>query len=153
VHTCATAAVAEQQARAEKVAENILCEWFTGVVDWATEQVRLQEQRVDLMLVRGGLKYLIVEVKRPGSFEGRGAIMRALTQARGYATELRVDRVAISDGCILEAYDVTGDGLRPHAGAPPPVPNRDGTLDRVSRAPSPVSGGGALVQDLPGPRQ
>lgn len=100
---------------AEKVAENILCELFTGVLDWTTEQVRLQEQRVDLMLTRGGLKYLIVEVKRPGSFDGRGSILRALSQARGYATELMVDKVAVSDGCIFEAYDVTADGLRPRA--------------------------------------
>lgn len=107
------AAVGGQQAPAEKVAENILCELFTTVLDWTTEQVRLQEQRVDLMLTRNGLRYLIVEVKRPGSFDGRGSILTALTQARGYATQLRVDRVAVSDGCTLEAYDITADGLRP----------------------------------------
>jgi hypothetical protein len=95
---------------AEKVAENILCELFTGVLDWTTEQVRLQEQRVDLMLTRNGLKFLIVEVKRPGSFDGRGSITAALTQARGYATELKVDKVAVSDGCVFEAYDLAPDG-------------------------------------------
>lgn len=109
------AAVGVRQVPAEKIAENILCELFTGVLDWTTEQVRLQERRVDLMLTRCGLKYLIVEVKRPGSFDGRGAIVRALNQARGYASELRVNSVAVSDACILEAYDVTADGLRPRA--------------------------------------
>jgi hypothetical protein len=109
------AAVGAGQVPAEKIAENILCELFTRVLDWTTEQVRLQEQRVDLMLTRGGLKYLIVEVKRPGSFDGRGPVVRALNQARGYASELRVDRVAVSDACLLEAYDVTADGLRPRA--------------------------------------
>jgi hypothetical protein len=107
--------VSAERAPAEKVAENILCELFTGVLDWTTEQIRLQEQRVDLTLSRGGLKYLIVEVKRPGSFDGRGSILRALTQARGYAVELKVDRVAVSDGCVFEAYDLASDGLRPRA--------------------------------------
>lgn len=91
---------------AEKVAENILCDLFTTVLDWTTEQVRLQENRVDLTLTRGGLKYLLVEVKRPGSFDGRGSIDRALAQARGYAEDLSVDRVAVSDASILEAYDI-----------------------------------------------
>jgi hypothetical protein len=100
---------------AEKVAENILCDLFTGVLDWTTEQVRLQEQRVDITLCRGGLKYLIVEAKRPGSLDGRGSIVRALKQARGYAVELKVDRVAVSDGCIFEAYDVHGDCLHSRA--------------------------------------
>jgi hypothetical protein len=119
------AAVGGQQTPAEKVAENILCDLFTTVLDWTTEQVRLQEQRVDITLTRGGLRYLIVEVKRPGSFDGRGSIRTALAQARGYATELRVDRVAVSDGCMLEAYDITADGLRPrtvaHLADPQPV--------------------------------
>jgi DNA-binding sugar fermentation-stimulating protein len=63
------AAVGADQAPAEKVAENILCDLFTSVLDWTTKQVRLQEQRVDLMLTRNGLKYLVVEVKRPGSLD------------------------------------------------------------------------------------
>jgi hypothetical protein len=107
------AGVGADRTPSEKVAENILCELFTGVLDWTIEQVRLQEQRVDLMLCRGGLRFLVVEVKRPGSFDGRGSILRALTQARGYAVELKVDRVAVSDGCVFEAYDVVGEGLRP----------------------------------------
>src|SRR5262249_52959805 len=97
----------------------------TTVLDWTTEQVRLQEHRVDLMLTRGGLKYLVVEVKRPGSFDGRGAVLRALAQARGYATSLQVPRVAVSDGGIFEAYDVASDELRPralvHLAAPEPA--------------------------------
>lgn len=102
-----------EQVPAEKVAENILCELFTGVLDWTIEQVRLQDQRADLTLTRGGLRYLVVEVKRPGSFDGRGSIVRALAQARGYAANLQVDKVAVSDGCILEAYDLVPDGLCP----------------------------------------
>ena len=98
---------------AEKVAENIMCDLFTNVLDWATEQVRLQEDRADLLLTRLGVRYLIVETKRPGSFDGPASINRALGQARRYAEELNVDKIAASDGCILEAHDLAGPSLRP----------------------------------------
>jgi hypothetical protein len=101
------------QTPSEKVAENILCELFTKVLDWTTEQVRLQENRVDLLLTRLGLRYLIVEAKRPGSFDGLASIHRALGQARDYAQELNVDKIAVSDGCVLEAHDISGASLRP----------------------------------------
>jgi hypothetical protein len=119
------AAVATNQAPAEKVAENILCELFTTLLDRSVEQVRLQEERVDLMLTRAGLGYLIVEVKRPGSFDGRGSVLRALAQARRYAVELKMDRVAVSDACLFEAYDLMPDGCRlraaAHLAAPEPA--------------------------------
>jgi hypothetical protein len=95
----------------EKVAENILCDLFTGVLDWGTEQVRLQESRVDILLTRLGVKYLIVEAKRPGSLDGPGSTGRALRQALGYAQELNVGAVAVSDGCVLEAWDVERPSL------------------------------------------
>ena len=99
------------QAPAEKVAENILCDLFTQVLDWTTEQARLQENLVDLTLTRLGVKYLIVEAKRPGSLDGPGSIGRAVRQARGYAEEHKVDKIAVSDGCVLEAYDLAGSRL------------------------------------------
>lgn len=101
------------QTPAEKVAENILCDLFTNVLDWTTEQVRLQENRVDLLLTRLGVKYLVVETKRPGSFDGPASIDRALVQARRYADELKVEKVAVSDGCILQAHDLAGASLQP----------------------------------------
>jgi hypothetical protein len=101
------------QTPAEKVAENILCDLFTNVLDWTTEQVRLQENRVDLLLTRLGVKYLIVETKRPGSFDGPASIGRALGQARRYAEEFNVDKIAVSDGCILKAHDMAKSSLRP----------------------------------------
>lgn len=97
----------------EKVAENILCDLFTTVLDWETGQVRLQEQRADLVLTRLGVKYLVLEAKRPGSLDGSGSVTRALGQAAGYAAEQRIDKIAVSDGCLLEAHDVTATGLRP----------------------------------------
>ena len=86
------------QTPSEKVAENILCDLFTQVLDWSTEQVRLQESRVDILLTRLGVKYLIVEAKRPGSLDGPGSVQRALRQAIGYAQGLNVGAVAVSDG-------------------------------------------------------
>jgi hypothetical protein len=99
------------QAPAEKVAENILCDLFTKVLDWTTEQARLQENLVDLTLTRLGVKYLIVEAKRPGSLDGPGSIARAVKQASGYAEDHKVDKIAVSDGCVLEAYDLNGPRL------------------------------------------
>jgi hypothetical protein len=99
------------QAPTEKVAENILCDLFTQVLDWTTEQARLQENLIDPTLTRLGVKYLIVEAKRPGSLDGPGSIGRAVKQARGYAEEHKVDKIAVSDGCILEAYDLAGPRL------------------------------------------
>ena len=99
------------QIPSEKVAENILCDLFTRVLDWSTEQVRLQESRVDILLTRLGVKYLIVEAKRPGSLDGPASIHRALRQALGYTQELNVGTVAVSDGCILEAHDVKRPSL------------------------------------------
>ena len=99
------------QAPAEKVAENILCDLFTQVLDWTTEQARLQENLIDLTLTRLGVKHLIVEAKRPGSLDGPGSIGRAVRQAHGYAEQHKVGKIAVSDGCILEAYDLAGPRL------------------------------------------
>lgn len=99
------------QAPTEKVAENILCDLFTQVLDWTREQARLQENLVDLTLTRLGVKHLIVEAKRPGSLDGPGSIGRAIRQARGYAEQHNVGKIAVSDGCILEAYDLAGPRL------------------------------------------
>lgn len=93
-------AVSAGLAPAEKVAENILCDLFTNVLDWETQQVRLQDSRVDMTLTRNGMRYVVVEVKRPGSFDGRGSIDRALLQARTYAAQLKVDKVVVSDGGV-----------------------------------------------------
>jgi hypothetical protein len=115
------AGVSAELAPAEKVAENILCELFhrgAGLDDRAGTPAGAAGRP---HAQRNGLKFLIVEVKRPGSFDGRGSILRALTQARGYAVELKVDRVAVSDGCVFEAYDLAPDGLRPR-GRPPRRP-------------------------------
>lgn len=143
------------QTPSEKVAENILCDLFTNVLDWATEQVRLQEHRVDMLLTRLGVKYLIVEAKRPGSLDGPASIERALRQARGYAEELDVDRIAVSDGCVLEAHDVAGPAvpLRPRlkvhlSDADPPGVLWWLSTRGIYRAPR--AGAAGVIQQLPG---
>ena len=98
----------------EKIAENILEDLFTTVLDWPMENVRPQVERADIVLTRLGLKYLVLEVKRPGSLTGRrAAIEGALVQARRYADDQRVKAVAVSDSIMLYAADVVGGGLRP----------------------------------------
>ena len=51
----------------EKVAENILEDLFTKVLDWDLADVDLQVGRADIVLSELGVKRLVLEVKRPGS--------------------------------------------------------------------------------------
>jgi len=142
------------QTPSEKVAENILCDLFTAVLDWSTEQVRLQESRVDILLTRLGVKYLIVEAKRPGSLDGPASIGRALRQAVGYAQELNVGAVAVSDGCVLEAHDIERAtlALRPRLRAHLSDTSPPGGLWWLStrgvyRTPQPTAGDGQRLPD------
>jgi hypothetical protein len=107
----------EQQRRhgtaAEKVAENILEDLFTEVLDWRLEDLNNQVGYADLLLSRLGIKYLLLEVKRPGALAWNClAVERALNQARRYAGEQKVKCVAVSDGVMLYAADVEHGGLR-----------------------------------------
>lgn len=97
----------------EKVAENILQDLFTNVLDWSIADVNNQLGRADIVLAHLGMRWLIVEVKRPGSFAwGRRAIGLALEQARRYADEQRVRQIAVSDGSLLYTAEIAGGGLR-----------------------------------------
>jgi hypothetical protein len=98
---------------AEKVAENILEDLFTGPLDWALADVDYQVDFADILLTRLGVKHLLVEVKRPGSLAwNRHAVDAALLQAEGYARRQKVGAVAVSDGHLLYAADVTAGGHR-----------------------------------------
>lgn len=91
----------------EKSAENILEYLFTTVLDWPLADVLLQEEDADLVLSRSGFKWLVVEVKRPGSLTWRrAAVTRALDQAVRYAADQRVGAVAVSDATMLYAADI-----------------------------------------------
>ncbi len=106
----------QQQARhgvvPEKVAENIIEDLFTGVLDWEIGDLNNQLDFADIVLSRLGIKYLLLEVKRPGSLAlNRRAVDAALEQARRYADEQRVKCIAVTDGHILYAADIHGGGL------------------------------------------
>ena len=91
---------------AEKVAENILEDLFTMVLDWRVSEINNQVSYADLVLTRLGIKYLIVEVKRPGALTwNERAVDLALAQAHRYADEQKVRSIAVSDGTMLYARD------------------------------------------------
>jgi hypothetical protein len=97
----------------EKVAENILEDVFTEVLDWHLSDLNNQVDFADLVLTSNGVKYLVVEVKRPGSLAwNRRAVEAALDQALRYAAEQKVKRVAVSDGVMLYAAEVEHGGLK-----------------------------------------
>lgn len=97
---------------AERVAENILEDLFTQVLDWPISDVNNQVGYADLTLTRLGIKELIVETKRPGALAWhRTAVEAALHQALRYAHEQEVQHVAVSDGYMLYAADVEHGGL------------------------------------------
>ena len=80
---------------AEKVAENILEDLFTMVLDWSLSDINNQIGYADLLLTRLGIKYIVIEVKRPGSLAwNRGGVEAALAQAMRYADEQKVRCVA-----------------------------------------------------------
>lgn len=107
----------EQQTRhgtaAEKVAENIIEDLFTEVLDWSLADLNNQVEYADLLLSSNGYKYLLIEAKRPASLAwNRRAVESALDQAVRYADEQKVARVAVSDGYMLYAADIENGGLQ-----------------------------------------
>lgn len=107
----------EQQRRlgeaSEKVAENIVEDLFTTVLDWPLTDFNNQVEHADIVLTDHGIKRLLVEVKRPGALAwSRRAVESALAQAMRYACDQKVKAVAITDGVMLYAADVADGGLR-----------------------------------------
>lgn len=107
----------EQQRRlgeaSEKVAENIVEDLFTTVLDWSLTDFNNQVEHADIVLTDHGIKRLVVEVKRPGSLAwSRRAVECALAQAMRYACEQKVKTVAVSDGGMFYAADLADGGLR-----------------------------------------
>lgn len=99
---------------AEKATESIVEDLCTMVLDWEVGDINHQVRYADILLTRLGIKYLIVEAKRPGAIAWNAAAReRALEQACRYAVEQRVRSVAVSDGALLYAADVVNGGLRP----------------------------------------
>ncbi len=95
----------------EPVAEGILEDLFTSVLDWPLGNFNRQVQRADIVLTDLGIKKLVIEAKHPGGLRwSRGAVDRALDQAEGYAREQRVQVIAVSDGHMLYAANVVDGG-------------------------------------------
>jgi hypothetical protein len=95
----------------EKIAENILEDLFTGVLDWSTGDFLLQLNRADIVLADHGIKHLIIEAKRPRSLAwNHSAVEQAIAQALRYASEQKVKRIAVSDGFMLYAVDLCEGG-------------------------------------------
>lgn len=101
---------------AEQATESILEDLFTLVLDWTVGDINHQVGRADLILTRLGIKYLVIEAKRPGALAWDAvARERALQQARRYADEQKVGRIAVSDGIVFYAADISDGGLRHRA--------------------------------------
>ena len=98
---------------AEKVAEDIVADLFTEVLDWTVADLNHQVGFADVLLSRLGVKYLLLEAKRPGALAWNArAVRQALDQACRYAAEQHVHVVAVSDGVMLYAADVANGGLQ-----------------------------------------
>ena len=99
---------------AEKVAEDIVQDLFTEVLDWSVGDLNNQVRNADILLTRLSVKHLLVEVKRPGALAwNRRAVDSALDQAHRYADEQKVRCIAVSDGSMLYAADIANGGRSP----------------------------------------
>lgn len=97
----------------EKIAENIVEDLLTSVLDWSLSDVNNQVSYADMVLTRLGIKNLIIEVKRPGSLRwNMTSVNRALDQASRYADEQKVRSIAVSDGVLIYARDLIPGGYR-----------------------------------------
>jgi len=98
---------------AEKVAENIIEDLFCEVLDWPISDLNNQVDYADILLTSLGVKYLLLEIKRPGALAwNRKAVEIALNQAVRYAGEQKVRCVAVSDGYMIYAADMIHGGLK-----------------------------------------
>jgi len=96
----------------ERVAENIVEDLFTIVLGWNLGDINNQVDYADIVVTRLGIKYCIVETKRPGALAwNRAAVHRALEQARRYADEQKVACIAVSDGVMFYAANIKEGGL------------------------------------------
>lgn len=101
---------------AEKVAENILEDLFTMVLGWPLADLNNQVGYADLVFTRLGIKYLILEVKRPGALAwNERSVDLALAQAQRYAGEQKVRTIGVSDGVMLYSRDIIPGGYRDRA--------------------------------------
>ena len=96
----------------ERVAENIVEDLFTIALGWNLGDINNQVDYADIVVTRLGIKYCIVETKRPGALAwNHAAVHSALEQARRYADEQKVKCIAVSDGVMFYAANIEEGGL------------------------------------------
>ncbi|MGZ4910186.1 MAG: hypothetical protein ACXVI1_05610 [Halobacteriota archaeon] len=96
----------------ERVAENIVEDLMTIALDWQVGDISNQVDYADMLLTRLGIKYCVIETKRPGALAwNQTAVQQALSQARRYADEQNVRCIAVSDGHMLYAANIESGGL------------------------------------------
>jgi hypothetical protein len=145
---------------AEKVAENIIEDLFTEVLDWPISDLNNQVDYADLLLTSLGVKYLLIEIKRPGALAwNRKAVEAALNQAVRYAGEQKVRCVGVSDGYMFYAADLVHGGLKDRVlvrldSPDPPIELWWLSVHGIYRPRGDYEGQGALnlLPDAPGPQ-
>lgn len=95
----------------EEITIAILEDLFTNVLDWPLGEVNHEVGHADIVLTDHGIRWLIVEAKRPRWLARNGkALEAARRQATGYALDQKVHRIAVSDAVVLYAADLDAAG-------------------------------------------
>lgn len=126
----------------ERVAENIISELFTRVLDWELEDIGYQIQYADIVLSSMDIKRVVVEAKRPGWLSWETVQeCPGVYQAWGYAEEQGVPLVVVCDGTVLYGAELRNGGLLPRLAvdlsAPVPSPSCGGSPSMGCTAPTP----------------
>lgn len=140
---------------AEKVAEGIIEALFTQVLDWTPGDLMYQIAYADIVVSRNLAKYLVIEVKRPGTlFPGRRALEAAVAQARRYADEQKVRSVAATDGRYFYAADIQAGGLIDRAlvdltATDPPLTLWQLSIHGIYRPPTATMSDVSIMEEVP----
>ncbi len=97
----------------EKIAEEIIRDLFTLVLDWSVDSFNYQLKHSDIVLTSPGIKWIVIEAKRPGLLTYKPSrIEMAFNQVLRYAAEQKIRCAAICDGNVLFAKDVQAGGTK-----------------------------------------
>ncbi len=91
----------------EQAVITVLARLFVDVLGWEPGDLKYQVGFADIVLCRHTAKYLVMETKRPGTLNPQHAAFHAaMNQARRYADEQSVNRIAVSDGRLLYVANI-----------------------------------------------
>ena len=92
----------------EQAVQTVLTRLFVDVLGWEPGDLKYQAGFADIVVSRNTAKYLVVETKRPGALHPHHAAFHdAMNQARRYADEQKVNRIAVSDSRLLYVANIT----------------------------------------------